>query len=260
MAGYSFRSVYPAGGRHERLVASSSLVTATVGSVLDLGAGDGALAKVLDEQSCGPYLSIDRDHSLNVAIVADASAIPARSGSISCVVANEILEHLQDDVFESAVAEIARVSLDRIVVSVPNAEQLELDSFWCPSCRSVSNEHGHVRSIGLSDLTESALFDGYGAAEVLVVGPPRVQSHRWARYMRVALHYNPRSSVCSVCGTGAPKSRGVVRYLGRLISLAGRVKSGRPEVEGRWLVAMYVRCTEGVASGGPKSTLGSGRR
>ena len=75
------------------------------------------------------------------AVAADAGHFPGDDRSADTVLAIHLLEHLDDDYGARVLAEAVRLAARRVVVAVPLED--EADETW-----------GHVRTIGLDDLTE----------------------------------------------------------------------------------------------------------
>lgn len=108
------------------LAAVEELVNEQTGLLIDVGVGEGlALERVLPPGSTVVGLDYRRD-KLEVAgrrlpgllaTRADAGMLPVRSGVAHTVTCLEVLEHLV--VFEPAIAELARITQGRCIVTVP---------------------------------------------------------------------------------------------------------------------------------------------
>jgi SAM-dependent methyltransferase len=95
--------------------------------VLEVGMGDGVIAARVRERYPGTsFVGVDlvdpelveqwRARNL-VGVFADAGRLPFPDGAAELVLAIEVLEHVEDP--DAAVAELARVGTDRLVLSVP---------------------------------------------------------------------------------------------------------------------------------------------
>ncbi|HLF72493.1 MAG TPA: class I SAM-dependent methyltransferase [Dehalococcoidia bacterium] len=97
-------------------------------------------------------------------IVAPATSLPLKDGSVRYVLCSEVLEHLEDD--ETAVAEIARVLSDdgRAVITVPYTGigfTSFLERFHIKTVHDFPGPEFHVRP-GYDEKTLAALFARHG--------------------------------------------------------------------------------------------------
>lgn len=89
------------------------------GSILFVGVGDGVLPYFL-RKAGRSVTTLDFDASLEPDIVADLRSLPFEDNSFDVVCVFEVLEHMPFEDSEKAIAEIARVSRSRAIVSVPH--------------------------------------------------------------------------------------------------------------------------------------------
>ncbi len=106
--------------------------------VLDAGAGTGAFARVLREESSAEVVALDADRSLltharasggdgpHPAVVGDAVRLPVRTGAFDLVAAQALLVNLPDPA--AAVREFARASRDLVAVVEPDNASVGVDS------------------------------------------------------------------------------------------------------------------------------------
>src|SRR5439155_7545387 len=81
-----------------------ALVPAPARRILDLGCSGGALGASLKERGSvevvgvelGPHLAREAEGRLDRVVVGDAGALPDDLGRFDCVVAADVLEHLED--------------------------------------------------------------------------------------------------------------------------------------------------------------------
>jgi len=102
------------------------------------------------------------------AVVAGAEAMPFPSGSFDAVVMSEVLEHLDDATLPRALAEVRRVlgAGGRLLVTVPNAENLADGEVLCPCCGERFHRWGHVRCFERASLRETLGAQGFRVARV----------------------------------------------------------------------------------------------
>ena len=90
----------------------------------------------------------------------DIASIPAEDKSFDCVTCLQVIEHVPDNMYDSALSELARISRKYLIVSIPFNENLEKGFTKCPKCYSEFNSDLHFRTFNLE--TVEYLFDSYG--------------------------------------------------------------------------------------------------
>jgi SAM-dependent methyltransferase len=99
--------------------------------VLDVGAGTGALTRVLREQSPAEVVAVDADPTLlcrvaGSCLVGDATGLPFRAGTFDLVTCQALLINLPDP--GRAVQEFSRVSRDCVAVVEPDNSAVSIES------------------------------------------------------------------------------------------------------------------------------------
>ena len=87
--------------------------------VLEVGVGNRLVADYLVKQGV-QMASLDLDRALSPTVVGSITQLPFKTGSFGTVMACEVLEHLPFESFIPALAEMARVSRQYAIISVPN--------------------------------------------------------------------------------------------------------------------------------------------
>ena len=123
-----------------------------VKNIADVGCGKGVITNELAKE----YDVVGIDWSKNAlkyvknkTIHASCNNIPIESNSYDMTLCSEMLEHLDDDLFFGAIAELKRISKKYIFITVPNNENLEKLMIKCPSCNTKYNKNHHVRSLNI---------------------------------------------------------------------------------------------------------------
>jgi 2-polyprenyl-3-methyl-5-hydroxy-6-metoxy-1,4-benzoquinol methylase len=152
-----------------------ALVPASARRVLDLGCSAGALGAGLRERGgvevvgveLDPALAREAERRLDRVVVGDASDLPGDLGSFDCVVAADVLEHLEDPWTALGRAVDLLEPGGTAVVSLPNVRFFE--TFWELGIRGrwPRRDQGvfdrtHLRWFALRDARE--LLEGAGLA------------------------------------------------------------------------------------------------
>ncbi|MBP9869586.1 class I SAM-dependent methyltransferase [Patescibacteria group bacterium] len=88
-------------------------------SVLEIGVGNGIVSDALKRQGI-QVQTLDIDPELKPDFVGSVSQIPLANASVDVALCAEVLEHLPFEEFEGCVQELARVSRNGVVLSLPH--------------------------------------------------------------------------------------------------------------------------------------------
>jgi hypothetical protein len=88
-------------------------------SLLEIGPGPNILRRLIGTEI--RYLAVDADEELSPDVVAGLPSLPFSSESFQMAVCFQVLEHLPFDQFELCLKELARVSRDHVLISLPYA-------------------------------------------------------------------------------------------------------------------------------------------
>lgn len=236
-----------------RLQSVVDAVPAGARRVLDVGCGGGIALHLLAQQrpeieAVGVELSprsAEAGRSLfGVDIrIGSAAELPFDDEAFDVVLATELLEHLPHGVYDAARAEIARVTREAAIVTVPFRERRAVVS--CPSCGCRFNPFYHLRRFEDADL--ATLLPGMRRTELHITWTrgffPGVLA---ARRAKAALGWPapfPRSTVCPQCGfRRAPATGGAAASAGpdpvRRVIYGAMSRVPRPR-RPRWARAVY---------------------
>lgn len=199
----------------EKLNLIEKLIPDSVTSIVDVGCGNGVITNYLAKK----YKVVGVDRSSKALefvsgdkVQASSDNIPLPNGSFDLVLSSELLEHLEEKVFEGTVIELKRLSKRYVLITVPNQENPNKLSIRCPSCSYIFNRPNHLRSIGVADLIKN--FPDFKVVSVHTIGKkvryynPRLltlkisytPSHAWIPYFWISK--DDRITICPKCSTG----------------------------------------------------------
>lgn len=236
-----------------RFNATAALIGPEVGSVLDVGAGNGAFLKTLE--GLRPELQLAGIERSNTAIqrrvcateiqAGSADDLPLGDQSVDLVTALEVIEHLPYGVYEKSLAELQRVARRQIMVSVPYRENRLL--VRCPYCTCRFNPHYHMRRY--DDETMQRLFPDFRCDRLVKVSVPEAVlkdafrgTYRW---LRSRGGFFPSYAMCPQCGYNQAQPTGETARPEAnrpLVQSASRLEKLFPtRMVPRWVIGLYSR-------------------
>ena len=126
----------------ERIQETISAIPSDTHSILDVGCGNGAFVNALVSTFPDKFdritgldiseeaLKYVKSEKIHGAII----DLPFENESFDAVTCLEVLEHLPQEDFRKGILELQRVSRKHIIITVPNAQNLESSSVICPEC------------------------------------------------------------------------------------------------------------------------------
>lgn len=144
------------------------------GRMLDFGAGDGHLIRLMCERGyrvAAYEPSAGRSENLSNSLkdcrgfLGIANADSAESFDV--VVMAEVIEHILDEQLDATLSRIAQLTKPAgvLIVTTPNNEDLELGMAYCPASNVLFHRWQHVRSFTAATLAE--LLARYGFDEIV---------------------------------------------------------------------------------------------
>lgn len=168
------------------------------GKVLDMGCGTGAFLRMLATTHAGMSLAGVDFSEDSIATATDAcSAVrpapdlraiskyptPWPPQSFDVIYSLEVVEHLDDAMLDSVLDECARLLKPGgiLIVTTPNAEDLERQHTCCPECGATFHIWQHQRSWSVASLTELIEGRGFTAVrvEAMFLEPLRIRFALW---------------------------------------------------------------------------------
>ncbi len=227
-------------------------------TLLDVGCGNGLFVNALTGGASDGFgrvvgLDLSEEALKNVhvgKVRGSITDLPFETGSFDLVTCLEVVEHIPQPEFETALAELRRVSSKYVLLTVPNNQDLRLGFVVCRKCHCRFNHHCHLRSFNRSSLPE--LLAPFRLVTVEEIGPAK-KRHSYGRllttlYLHVHRPAPPNGTTCPQCGQAyggavdgrakSPSGGGLASvFLGAaksLVNVLAPVRSRTP-----WLLALY---------------------
>ncbi|MBI5667687.1 MAG: class I SAM-dependent methyltransferase [Chloroflexi bacterium] len=189
-----------------RFAACAGLLPPEAATLLDVGAGNGAFLRYLEDQDSPlQLLGLERARTAIEMKVCradiragSADELPFGDRSFDVVAALEVIEHLPFGVYERALRELERVAARYILISVPYRENRQ--PVICPYCGCAFNPYYHMRRF--DDDMLSRLFQQFQPVNRVAVPVPEYVIMPLVRRLRLLLRGNPypASAICPQCG------------------------------------------------------------
>jgi len=189
-----------------KLATIRNWIPADVGSIIDLGCGNGIICNALASEYAVTAIDISETALKAVKVsklLASATDIPFADNSFDLAFSSEMLEHLSSPDLEKAAREMLRVARKYLLISVPNREQLGKSMVKCKVCAEVYHAYGHLHSF--TDSSLRGLFPGTQKLDSLCFGPTSKDYHPLLLRVRNHLggqYFHPAAPVlCPRCGS-----------------------------------------------------------
>jgi SAM-dependent methyltransferase len=224
------------------------LIPPEVGSILDVGCGDGRITNRLADRY-PKVVGVDiseaaLQHVKAPKVRASVESLPFKDRSFDLVLATELLEHLPKAIYHKAIVEMKRVAKEWILISVPWKEQLSIGQARCVRCGVIFHVNYHYRNFNSSSLKR--LFSPeFKLVICRQVGGERAYYHPlllWIKRRVGGIWARMPSTVCPRCRTllyesGYPENNVISRFCNEK---NGRIrKHRRPEKS--HVIALYRR-------------------
>ncbi|HEY7180312.1 MAG TPA: methyltransferase domain-containing protein [Blastocatellia bacterium] len=205
----------------ERISDLMNIIPKEQNSVLDVGARDGCLSRLLTEHFTSvtaldlekPSIAHDRVNCVE----GDVTRLEFASDSFDVVLCAEVLEHIPGKGLERACRELSRVAKSYVVIGAPYRQDTRLGRTTCQSCGRSNPPWGHVNVFDERRLTE--LFLPLRQVGVTFVGSSRSRTNALSSWL-MDVAGNPwgtydQEEACIHCGQeiGKPAERNLAQKL-----------------------------------------------
>jgi SAM-dependent methyltransferase len=241
---------------YKRFQTVINLIPSNISSLLDVGAGNGAFLRLMEDTRGGLILkgleqsraAIDNSICTTIITCGSGHCIPFADQSFDMTTCLEVIEHLPYGLYEPTLGEIGRVTKSYICISVPYRERRTM--LKCHYCGSTFPAWFHLRTFNKSAM--EGLFAGFELIRLVQVFIPErlpFPSPRWV--WRSLFRRGPKTmgpdTICPSCGfrdnrneqsddSQATGGVSVVRQFKYTLKNMMPIKN-----ECRWMVALYSR-------------------
>lgn len=131
--------------------------------ILDVGCGNGWVSKKLiptgrkvismDISTENPVKAVrEVQHKNHAGLIADAYNIPLKEDSIDCIIASEVLEHVQDPkTFITHLIKLLKHD-GKLIITMPYNEKIEY--YLCVHCNRPTPKHAHLHSFNENNISQ----------------------------------------------------------------------------------------------------------
>jgi len=246
-----------------RIQLTAEFVLPDVKSLIDIGCGNGVFLNYLKSKNSHLKLvGVERSKTAlsyvtTEKIQAGIDDIPLSDKVFDCVTCLEVLEHLPCDIYEKSLDELARLSNNYIVISVPYKEVLEDSYNKCPQCRSIFNYELHFRSYNDYDMHSLFTSRNFECVRTVTTGTGiHYKGHRtFLKIFYPESFHSWRSPICPLCGfkynngehsVGNSVAKHMRRQSRKLVSYFTFLPKllWPKERKDYWIIALYKRKSE----------------
>jgi SAM-dependent methyltransferase len=226
------------------------------GSVLDVGARDGYLSRLLAARF-DQVVALDLEkpeivHPRIEPVKGDATALEFEDNKFDTVVCSEVLEHIPVPSLQRACREIGRVAKRTVVIGVPYKQDIRCGRSTCRACGKPNPPWGHVNSF--DELRLQELFRDFSVAKLSYVGT----NPDWTNSLSTVLldfAGNPygtyeQDELCVHCGDsiGPPTERKLIQKLAtKAAYLLNRAQRPFTNVRAQWVHVRFEKSSANYA-------------
>lgn len=190
------------------------LIPKNVTSVIDIGCGNGIVTNMINKPFVVglDFAKIPLTQVKKNKILATIDLLPVKSNKFDLILLSEVLEHLDDEVYNKTIREIKRLSSSYLVISVPFEENIDLSRCKCKSCGNYFNINHHYRTFG-SDWFKHD-FPEYDLERIEYTSCRISTNEKLAKLkQKVGVYLYSDVAVCNKCGGSPMKPNRILRYV-----------------------------------------------
>jgi SAM-dependent methyltransferase len=235
-----------------RIKTLSKMIPEDLGSILDVGCGNGRSLSYLNSLNKNfRLLGVDRckaalKYVKTPKTKSSIDFLPFSNNEFDFVSAREVIEDLPSNIFLNGLKQLCRVSKKYILISVPNNQDLERTLIECPQCKTMFNPDYHMRSFNENDLRELFGKMGFKCGDMQYIGIsyeyfPVSKIMSLFRFFKICNNPFPTNIPCPVCGCYL-KAKECSSSFGNNLKQKGKdiVKSIFPKaIRYVWIAALY---------------------
>ncbi|RPI77988.1 MAG: class I SAM-dependent methyltransferase [Desulfobacteraceae bacterium] len=227
-----------------RINETVKMIPLNIISLLEVGCGDGRVAQFLPDAIKITGFDINKEkikHYPGNKIIADISKIPIKQNTFDLVLITEVLEHLNDKIYRSALSEILRITKQYILITVPFYETLSANWDKCSECGHIFHAWGHIRKFNPEILKH--LFKNATLQKTQLLSPKETwipsAFYKIAKKLGKVWGTNPQNpTLCPICGSGSLHSTG--NLFGKIfIRFLWRFEKYSPIKKPIWIGCLY---------------------
>ena len=219
----------------------------TSNQILEIGCADGRLLDLIDSKyKVGVDISINAlKHVKSIKYAANVKKLPFADDSFELVICSEVLEHLNDIIFQDTLKEMNRISSKYILISVPYKEQLFRGIIKCHSCDKYYHLFLHKRSFSNRDFLN--MFPNFKIIKTYKIGNKNVLPKFLFKMKNITQNYiNSQETKCPYCGSSSKKKKfNLLRKMFYLIEMFMKTFFLFKR-EANWIILIYLKKIEQI--------------
>lgn len=205
-------------------------------SVLDVGCGDGVITNAIPQSIRTVGIDISEEALKYVTRekrTGSIDKIPFPDHSFDLVMANDVIEHLPEQSFQTAINELQRVAKKYVLITVPFMENLAAGQTWCNHCQTEYHVNQHFRSFTIDKLQSLLTGNWAPICHVVTGAEAQYELPELIRFReRLGFRFEWESAVCPNCLNRNTSHTGIQNSLHpqelESILNAIRINTGRP--------------------------------
>lgn len=181
------------------------IIPPDVKTILDIGAGDGYITNPLAQKYDVTGMDISEEALSYLeckVVVGNIADIPFPKDRFDLVMANDVIEHLPDDIYEKSLQEMQRVSKKYIIITVPHNEDLLSNTIVCQNCKQRYHKNHHQRNYTAKKMDQLPSFESWQSPIKFLTGDITLPiADPTARLRQIVSATPVENAICPHCHT-----------------------------------------------------------